>query len=137
MSTFADLRRQLRDLQDPRTLHELHNIAGAAVHELILDGFAHETDPYGVPWQATRRPNRILQDTLALRNGIRWKADSRAVVVSTSGRANAYAAFHQRGTRRLPERKFMPDESQPIPPAYEARLRNEFETYFRQRYGGR
>lgn len=131
---FDRLLRQLRDLQNPQTLHDLHNIAGHATHELVLEGFRREADPYGVPWRPTRRPNPILQDTFALRNGIVWRADSRGVLVQTTGQANAYAAYHQRGTRKLPRRKFMPGVGE-LPPAYEQRLRNDFGEYLRQRYG--
>ena len=134
MTLFKDLKRQLRDLQNPQTLHDLHNIAGHATHELVLEGFRFERDPYGVPWQPTRRRNPILQDTFALRNGIVWRADSRGVTVQTSGRANAYAAYPQRGTRKMPRRKFVPGSGE-LPPAYEQRLRNDFGEYLRQRFG--
>ena len=165
MTLFKDLKRQLAEIQKPRTLHDLHNIAGRATHQLVMDGFRREASPYGSPWAPTKRRNPILQDTLALRDGIKWKADSRGLVIRTSGKANAYAAYHQRGTgdrvqpvnRRgrfrsrkstarlkasvglrhipgLPARPFLPDEGQ-IPPAYEARLRNEFSRYLKQRFG--
>lgn len=133
-SLFKGLKRQLDGLQNPQTLHDLHNIAGRATHELVLQGFQREASPDGSPWAPTRRRNPILQDTLALRDGIQWKADSRGLVIQTSGRANRYAAYHQRGTRRLPRREFLP-EAGVIPPAYEARLRNEFRAYFKERFG--
>lgn len=115
-------------------LHDLHNIAGHETHELILEGFRRESDPYGVPWRPTRRSNPILQDTLALRDGITWRADSRGVELHTSGRANDYAAFHQRGTRKMARRKFMPDPGQ-LPPIYERQIGNAFRDYFRERCG--
>ncbi|MFC5846733.1 phage virion morphogenesis protein [Deinococcus petrolearius] len=143
MSLLWQLKRQLRDLENPRTLHDLHNIAGRATHEYVMDGFAREQDPYGRPWAPTKRQNPILQDTLALRDGIRWKADSRGVVIQTTGRANAYAAFHQHGTRAsgrggrgagLPARRFLPEPGE-LPPQLAARLQNDFRAHLRQRYG--
>lgn len=168
MTLFKDLKRQLADLQQPRTLHDLHNLAGRATDELVREGFRRETDPYGVPWAPTKRSNPVLHDTGALEDGIRWKADSRALIFRTTGKANEYAAYHQYGTRAstrargkggrfrskkgtaklkraavgityipgLPARKFLPDEGR-MPAGYEVRIRNEFRTYFRQRYGGR
>lgn len=167
MSLLKGLKKQLRDLQSPRTLHDLHNLAGAAVHDLVMQGFDRSADPYGVPWQPTKQKNRILVDTSALKSGIQWKADRRGLVIRTTGKANKYAVYHQGGTqgraravnRRgrfrsdrstqrlktkvairfvpgLPARQFLPDEGR-LPPAYETRIRNDFRTYFRQRYGGR
>lgn len=167
MSLFKGLQRQLADLQNPRTLHDLHNLAGRAVHEQVLQGFARERDPGGSPWAPTKRRNKILQDTLALRDGIRWKADSRGVIIRTTGAANRYAAFHQHGTRgrsrgvnrrgqfrsdrstaRLKTKvaiRFVPGlparpflpDQGVIPAGYAVAIQNEFRTYFRQRYGGR
>lgn len=166
MSLFKGLKRQLADLQSPRTLHDLHNIAGRAIHAQVMQGFARERDPDGSPWAPTKRRNKILQDTLALRDGIRWKADSRGVLIRTTGAANRYAAFHQKGTRArrqsvkrggrfirnsrgakrktdravqipgLPARKFLPDQGI-IPAGYALAIQNDFRVYFRQRYGGR
>lgn len=166
MSLLKGLKRQLRDLQNPRTLHDLHNLAGRATHDLVMDGFDRTTDPYGVPWAPTKRRNPILQDTLALRSGIRWKADSRGLVIRTTGKANKYAAFHQDGTRgrtravskrgrfrsdrstqRLKTKvtiRFVPGlparkflpDEGRMPPGYALRLQNDFRAYFRQRYGG-
>lgn len=99
VTLFKGLKKQLADLQKPQTLHDLHNLAGRATHELVHEGFRRETDPYGVPWQATTRPNPVLRDTGALEDGIKWKADSRGLVFRTTGKANDYAAYHQHGTR--------------------------------------
>lgn len=166
MSLFAQFKRQLRDLQSPRTLHELHNIAGAATHEYVMDGFARQQDPYGRPWAPTKRQNPILQDSLALRDGIKWKADSRGVVIQTTGKANKYAAYHQHGTRpstryqrkngrflsakRASKSKRMVylvsipglparpflPEQGIMPPQLAVKIENDFRQYFRSRYGG-
>lgn len=166
MTLFRDLKRQLRDLESPRTMQDLHNIAGRAASELVAQGFAQARDPDGVPWAPTKRRNPILVDSKALRDGIRWKADSRGLVIRTTGKANEYAAFHQDGTRgrtrALDKRgRFRSDRSTnrlkrsvrivyipglparkflpregAIPAAWAARIENDFRTYFRQRYGG-
>lgn len=167
MTVLRDLRRQLATLQKPQTLHDLHNIAGRAAHDLVMQGFAQARDPYGKPWAPTKRSNPILVDSKALRDGITWKADSRGVVMRTTGAANKYAAFHQDGTRSfllpvnrrgrfrsrrstarlkrsvtvrripaLPARKFLPD-GPTIPPAWEPRLRHDFEAYLTAKFGRR
>lgn len=166
MTPLSPLRRQLRDLKSPRTLHDLHNLAGRQVAAQVAEGFRRERDPEGSPWAPTKRKNKILHDTGALEGGIRWKADSRAVVIRTTGAANRYAAFHQYGTRgrsRAVNRRgrFRSDASTKrlktkvsiryvpglparkflpdegvIPPIYARAIENDFRTYFRQRYGG-
>lgn len=133
------LQRQLRDLADPQTLHDLHNLAGREVYEQIQLDFSAQRDPDGVYWQpsraAQRERRRTLRDTGALQDGITWMADSRGVIIKTTGRANRYATFHKRGTRRMPRRRFMPDAGK-LPARYEPRLLNVFADYFRSRYGG-
>lgn len=164
-SQLKRLKRQLEDLQKPRTLHDLHNLAGRDTFDLVMEGFQQETDPYGRAWKPTKRRNPILQDKLNLRDGIKWKADGRRIEIKTTGPANEYAAYHQNGTQArtqpvkkngqfrsrrstsrlktsvrivhipaLPARKFFPDEGT-LPPAYEARIRNTFEQYLRQKFG--
>lgn len=166
MTLFSQLKKQLKDLQNPRTLHDLHNLAGHAAHELVMEGFARETDPYGAHWAPTTRPNPILQDTLALRGGIRVKADSRAVVIRTTGKANKYAHFHQFGTRgrargvdkrgrfrsdrstnrlkRSAAIRFVPGlparkflpDEGRMPVGWAVRFQADFRRYFREKYGG-
>lgn len=135
---FSALRRQLRDLTSPQTMHDLHNLAGREVAGLIDEGFAREQDPDGLPWlpsKAARREGRkTLRDTGRLQDGIRWRADSRGVVVHTTGAANEYAGYHQRGTTRMPRRRFMPEPGA-LPLPYEARIGNVFRGYLRARYG--
>lgn len=132
------LQQQLRDLAAPQTLHDLHNLAGREVFEQLQADFTAQVDPDGVHWipsrAAQREGRRTLRDKGALQDGIIWRADSRGLIVKTSGRANNYAAFHQGGTRRLPRRRFMPQPGT-VPPRYEARLVNVFSDYFRRRYG--
>ncbi|MFC6592408.1 phage virion morphogenesis protein [Deinococcus lacus] len=138
LRNMTRLQQQLRDLADPQTLHDLHNLAGREVHAQIQADFTAQQAPDGSYWQpsraAQREGRRTLRDSGALQDGITWKADSRGVVIQTTGRANRYAGFHQHGTRRLPKRQFMPEGSE-LPARYEARLVNVFEGYFRSRYG--
>ncbi|WP_027480531.1 phage virion morphogenesis protein [Deinococcus pimensis] len=100
---FTTIERQLRLLTRPQTLADLHNIAGATIAPLVERGFDREEDPYGVPWApskaAQREGRKTLTDTGALRRGVRWKADSRALVFSTSGPAQreGYDRVHQYG----------------------------------------
>ncbi|MCD0156016.1 phage virion morphogenesis protein [Deinococcus sp. 6GRE01] len=135
---LLSITRQLQALADPRTLHDLYNVAGAEVYAQVQDGFTAETDPYGRGWvpsrAATRQNRRTLRETGALQDGIRWKADSRGIVLGTSGPANEYATYHQRGTRRLPKRQFLPEPGQ-MPRPYEVRISRAFNRYFTERFG--
>lgn len=164
---LTSMRRQLEELQKPRTLHELHNRAGRVASDLVRDGFRQARSPEGKPWEPTTRRNPILVDTKALRDNIRWKADSRGLVIQTTGRANRYADFHMTGTRgrtrALDKRgRFRSDRSTnrlkrsasiryvrglparpflptgtTIPRTWEPQLRRAFERYLTERFGSR
>lgn len=98
---FASVNAKLKWLQRPQTRHDLHNLAGRAIHREVMRGFEQEMDPHGVRWIPSKRAQvqgrRTLRDTGALQDGIRWRADSRQVEIKTTGRANRYARFHQDG----------------------------------------
>lgn len=137
MSSLGDLKRKLRSLSDPRTLHELYNIAGVVVYGLVQQGFALQQNPDGDPWKpskaAVRENRKTLRKTGNLQDGITWKADSRGLVVTTTGKANAYASYIQRGTRLMVARKFMPEDA--LPRQYQESLRTAFSAYFQSRFG--
>ncbi|GGR00275.1 phage virion morphogenesis protein [Deinococcus ruber] len=168
MSSLRQLRRQLAALTDPRTLHDLHNLAGRDIAGLVQAGFVGEHDPNGDPWlrskAAKREGRKTLRDTGALQDGIRWKADSRAVVIFTTGKANRYAAVHQYGSRgraqpRRSNGRFRSRKSTAklkrsvsltylsglpkrqflpegeIPLPYERKLSDTFRAYFKERFG--
>lgn len=125
-------------MSSAQTRHDLYNLAGREVAALIQDGFTAESDPYGRGWKpsaaANREGRRTLRETGALQDGIKWKADSRGLLLSTSGSANNYAVYHQKGTRRLPKRQFMPDPGE-LPPIYRQEVGKVFNAYFLERYG--
>lgn len=120
------------------TRQDLYNLAGREVYALVQDGFTAESDPYGRGWKpsaaASREGRRTLRETGALQDGIKWKADSRGLILSTTGNANRYATFHQSGTRRMPRRQFMPEPGQ-LPPLYQKEIGAVFNRYFLERYG--
>lgn len=137
MNSFQQLRRQLATLSNPQTLHDLHNLAGRDIAQLVQEGFAGQHAPDGDPWlpskAALRAGRKTLRDTGNLQDKIQWRADSRAVIIQTTGPANAYASFHQKGTKRLPKRQFLPEGDLPLP--YERKLAETFRTYFKERFG--
>lgn len=107
---FAKLQKLSRDLKKlGYGFNELNqNLAEEAI-DLIKEGFATETDPYGKPWAGLKyRSGKILQDTGRLRSSFKV-----AGVTRRGFRVNAsanYAAFHQEGTSRgLPARRMVPD----------------------------
>lgn len=137
MTGVSSWQGQLQGLFNGQTRQDLYNLAGRDVAELVQTGFSEEHDPNGDPWQpskaAQREGRKTLRKTGALQDGIRWKADSRGLVIQTTGSANAYAAYHQAGTRRMVSRPFFPGDELPAP--YERRLTATFNQYFRERYG--
>ena len=77
--------------------------------------FATETDPDGVRWAALapstlaqkRRlgyPDSILTRTGKMRNSVVAIADARSVLIGVDV---PYAIFHQRGTRKMPQRRIL------------------------------
>jgi phage gpG-like protein len=137
VTRFGQFRGQLYDLSSAQTRHDLYNLAGRDVAALVQKGFATEHDPYGVPWRpsaaAKREGRKTLRKTGALQDGIRWMADSRKMVIKTTGKANKYAAFHQFGTVKLPQRQFLPTTH--LPPAYERQIHLSFQKYLFSKYG--
>lgn len=136
---MARLRRALRDLGSEQMLHDLSNLAGQAIVQQVQVGFDTESDPYGVPWRpsraAQREERKTLTDTRALRDGIVWLADSRGVIVKTSGRARAigYDRFNQYGTRRTVKRQYLPQDD--LPPRFEKAITASFRVYLHAKYG--
>lgn len=82
---------------------------------LIREGFAKEREPSGQRWAPlVARSGKILQDTGRLRNG--WHRKRLRRTGFTVGPAVTYGRFHQSGTRRIPQRRMVPEGS--LPPTW-------------------
>jgi len=92
------------------------NLAEETIN-LVREGFADTTDPYGSGWAGTKRGNRPLHGPSGvLRNA--WSPHSSAGGFGASSGVG-YAGFHQQGTSRFVARKMVPDDD--IPAAWSAR----------------
>lgn len=101
------IKRQLADIKSKKLHREVSQQIAHETLTLIADGFRAESDPYGDTWQPLKaRSGRILQDTGRLRNSFTVRE-----ITATGfriGSAVQYAAYHQRGNRRLPRRMMVP-----------------------------
>jgi phage gpG-like protein len=69
------------------------------------ENFASSSDPDAKPWRPLkRRKGKPLLDRGVLRGSVTTKAEGPRVI---QGSAQPYASFHQRGTRRIPRRRFL------------------------------
>jgi len=102
--------------------------AAERIGELILDGFASGTDPYGRPW-APLKPFTLakgrfpppLTDTGAMRDSIEVKPSGGAGIEVTMG--VEYATFHQTGTADMAQRQILP-QSGGLPPSWSRAIRD-------------
>ena len=84
---------------------------------VVRDAFGQSQTPQGQEWipikpatverrrQGSAKP---LIDTGTLRGSITASSTKNTIRVGVSGAANAYAAFHQFGTKHIPARPFIP-----------------------------
>ena len=79
----------------------------------IIEHFEKAQSPEGTPWKSlaastvkSRRKSSsaILQDTGLLRGSNKQQSNKTQAIVSNSVK---YGAFHQKGGKKLPQRKFM------------------------------
>lgn len=89
----------------------------------IDDGFRNEVDPYGSGWAPLaastlkekvrrKRIQKILQSRGTMRSTLIYQAGRDRLVV---GFNVYYAAFHQRGTRKMVKRQLLPDAERGLP----------------------
>lgn len=97
---------------------------GEVLHEEVMQRFETQRDPQGRPWAWTplskktllararrgKRGTRILIVTATLRNSFapRVQREQRRVSIGPSGPAAVYAATHQFGRGRIPQRAILP-----------------------------
>lgn len=95
---------------------------GEVLHEEVMQRFETQRDPQGRPWaplsektllaraRRGKRGTRILIVTAMLRNSFapRVQREQRRVSIGPSGPAAVYAATHQFGRGRIPQRAILP-----------------------------
>lgn len=98
------------------------------VEELVDQGFATKTDPYGKKWQPPKDGGPTMERTGDLRRGFRVLIvkDARGVGMSLQiVNAQDYAQWLQRGTEKMAPRKMTPDTV--IPEAYKRVFKTAYE----------
>lgn len=135
---LGGFRRQLAQMVSPQVRHDLAVEASREFAHLIDEGFGGERDPYGVPWRPSKKTGgKTLTKTGALRSGLFVEADpsARRITVRLTGTAKRYGEYHQSGTRRMPRRRFMPDDVDGLPQAWAQALSTLSDRYFERRWG--
>jgi|1185.fasta_scaffold00036_10 phage virion morphogenesis protein len=75
----------------------------------VANGFRAERDPYGVPWKRLKyREGRILRDTGRMAASVATAATARGFRLDMPVE---YAAVHQYGSKRVPQRQMIPMDS--------------------------
>lgn len=109
MTNFAKI---WQYMDSPDFRRKLLNEIGETAVALVQQEFETGRNPYGKRWAPDKPPrtiggNRILNKTGALANTIRYKIVGETVVVYSPLK---YSIFHQRGTKRMPQRLIFPDD---------------------------
>lgn len=116
MASFADLIRKLDRLAEPATLTTVSTDMAEESLALVDEGFDHDADPYGEPWDA---PND-LEETGEMRSSLAVEhADADGYAV---GFADPKARFHQDGTGKMDQRRLVPEGGK-LPSAWSKRLK--------------
>jgi phage gpG-like protein len=128
---LEELRRRVKEVASPGFREAIAKRLAASAMKLVADEFRDSKDPYGrgwLPvhrdrprdrrarasamrrgnWQRAMRPDKPLVDTGRMRSAVVAYADGTTVRVSIPVE---YASFHQYGTRRIPQRQILPEES--------------------------
>lgn len=109
---LARVKKELAAIANKRLHLEVSRQVAHETLTLIADGFRRERDPYLEAWRPLKyRFGRILQDTGRLRNS--FTVRNVAASGFRIGSAVVYAAYHQRGNRRLPQRMMVPARRMP------------------------
>ena len=105
----------------PEHLPEMAKAIGEEAIDLVKQGFADRTDPYGAQWadKADGSACFLVGPTSNLKSGWHTKEVSAGEV--TIGPSVYYGAFHQGGTRKMVARKMVPDDGA-IPAQWEATI---------------
>lgn len=107
----------------PDVLADISRIGAEELIDLVQQGFAEERNPYGDPWKPKKRPDGraiLVGKTAHLRR--RWhvkKSDKGGFTIAPSV---SYAAYHQRGTKRMSKRMMVPQKSSGLPPKWKNAL---------------
>ena len=116
------LQAAVRQLRSSEFRYLLLSEMAAAALDFVREEFEVSRDPYGNPWEPLKKPRsgfggpllktgRLMQSVRARING----GERKFTLYSNRD----YSQFHQRGTKTIPQRRFLPDE---LPAAWAARF---------------
>ena len=127
----------------PNSLFRIvEDVANRSAPELLLTldkGFSTGTDPYGRPWhplaEATlakgRRPPP-LTDTGNMRGSATVTRQGTDLICNL----NTPSEYHQYGTRKIPIRMVLPNDTEGLPKDWEEILNRQVEEAFARAFGG-
>lgn len=110
---FAKLKSWTRKIEGASRSKALKDLADNLAEEaldLVAEGFANESDPYGKRWKAKKKPDGrsvLVGKTARLRRG--WHRKRVSSKGFRIGPAVDYAQYHQESTSRMVARKMVPD----------------------------
>lgn len=135
MSTLDALAKALGDLPD--LIEEAGREVAPVIREFIEEEFHAGEDPNGSAWAdlaaSTRRKGRSwppLTDTGNMAGSVEVESNSSNFITIT---VDAPAEYHQYGTRYMPQRQILPDESQ-LPEKWEQAVRDAAEAALDKRF---
>lgn len=119
-------------------LTEMSRNMGEEALELIAEGFATETDPYGKPWAAKKVDDGrsiLVGKTARLRRG--WHLQRYGRGGFTVSPSVDYATYHQKRTKRMVARMMVPSRSRGLPPKWRTALSSVAQQHFAAHFGGK
>lgn len=106
--------------------------------ELVAEGFATQTDPYGKPWKEKSVDDGrsiLVGKTARLRRG--WHKLNSGRSGFTISPSVDYAGFHQRGTKRMVARMMVPSRSRGLPAKWRNALNAVAVEHLAAHFGGK
>jgi|GEM_PF-7027046 len=141
-ASFNDrnLQAKIDELKSKVDKQRILNLLGAVSLSYIQGTYTNETDPYGLKWQAlsiqTIRARRkkgagakILKDTGNLFNSANYQVMGSNVHIGFNA---AYSQYHQAGSKNLPQRAVVPDNSRGLPARLKAELLDALDIWAKQ-----
>jgi phage gpG-like protein len=122
----------------PELLSQMSRDMGEEALELIAEGFATETDPYGKRWQDKKVDDGrsiLVGKTARLRRG--WHLQRYGRSGFTIAPSVNYAGFHQKGTKRMVARMMVPSRSRGMPPKWRTAMNSVAQAHFAAHFGGK
>jgi len=129
----------------PALVDEMGEMVAEEALDLVKEGFAKQTDPYGDRWQDKKVDDGrsiLVGKTVQLKKWQIVKKSNGKWTLSPSPTAGDYAAAHQDprpraawGGKKLPRRMMIPSKARGMPPAWSKRMEEAMNDVFEAHFG--